>query len=181
MDKTETAKIMVILRAAYPGYYRNTSAADAKTAVNLWHMMLGHHPFRLVEAAVHSHIATNKWPPTMAEINAEIARLTQPDEITEMEAWNLVTKALSNSGYEAKAEFDALPETIQRVLGSPATLREWAVLPVKEVQTVVASNFQRSYRAKVEADRKYSVLPATVKDMMATSAIKSLPGEGGVG
>ena len=52
---------------------------------------------------------------------------------------------------------------------------------MKEVQTVVASNFQRSYRAKVEADRKYSVLPATVKDMMATSAIKSLPGEGGVG
>lgn len=181
MDKTETAKIMAILRAAYPGYYRNTSAADAKTAVNLWHMMLGHHPFRLVEVAVHSHIATNKWPPTMAEINAEIARLTQPDEMTEMEAWNLVTKALSNSGYESKKEFEALPGPIQRVLGSPATLREWAMLPVNEVQTVIASNFQRSYRAKVEADKKYSVLPATVKDMIATGAIKTLPGEGDAG
>ncbi len=181
MDKTETAKIMAVLRAAYPGYYRNTSDADAKTAINLWHMMLGHHPCRLVEAAVHSHIASSKWPPTIAEVAEEISNLTRPAALTELEAWGLVTKALSNSGYEAKAEFDALPEAIQRVLGSPATLREWAVLPVKEVQTVVASNFQRSYRAKVEADRKYSVLPATVKDMMATSAIKSLPGEGGVG
>lgn len=166
---------MAILRVAYPGYYRDISSTDAKAAVNLWYTMLGHQPYNLVEAAVHSCIATSKWPPTVAEVNVEIGRLTQPEEMTEMEAWSLVTRAIANSGYESKKEFAALPDLIQRVLGSPATLHEWAMMPVSEVQTVVASNFQRSYRARVESDRKYLVSPGIVKEMLSAGAVKNLP------
>lgn len=159
MDKAETAKIMAIIRAAYPGYYRDTSDSDAKTAVNLWQTMLGRHPYELVEAAVYSCIATSKWPPTVAEVNAEIIALTCQNKMTELEAWNLVAKALTNSGYEAKEEFDALPTAIQIVLGSPATLREWAMLPMSEVQTVIASNFQRSYRSWLATEQKCAIVP----------------------
>lgn len=179
MTKAETSKIMAILRVAYPGYYRDTSDTDAKVAINLWHTMLGHHSYDLVEAAAYSCIATSKWPPTIAEVNMEIARITWPDEMTEMEAWSLVTRALANSGYESKKEFAALPGPIQRVLGSPATLREWAMMPVGEVQTVVASNFQRSYRAIAESDRKNLVSPEIAKQMAAAGAIKSLVDGGG--
>ena len=179
MTKAETSKIMAILRVAYPGYYRDTSDADAKAAINLWHTMLGNHPYNLVEAAIYSCIAASKWPPTVAEVNAEITQLTGPEEMTEMEAWSLVAKALTNSGYEAKKEFEALPRPIQRVLGSPAILREWAMLPAREVQTVVASNFQRSYRAKIEAERKELVSPAIVKGMISAGAVKGLPADGG--
>lgn len=179
MTRAETSKIMAILRVAYPGYYKDISDADAKAAVNLWHTEIGHHPYKLVKAAIYSCIATSKWPPTVAEINEEIARITQPDEMTEMEAWNLVTRALANSGYESKKEFAALPGPIQRVLGSPATLREWAMMPVCEVQTVVASNFQRSYRAITESDRKNLVSPEIAKQMAAAGVIKSLVDGGG--
>ena len=36
-----------------------------------------------------------------------------------------------------------------------------------EVQTVIASNFQRSYRARVESQRKFDMLPSTVAETIA--------------
>lgn len=175
MNKTETLRLMAVLRIAYPRYYQNTTKADAEAVVNLWATMFADQPYELVEAAVKSCIATSKWPPSIAEINEELQRLSQPEEMTELEAWNLVAKALRNSGYESREEFKKLPKEIQQVLGSPTTLRDWAMLPMDQLQTVIASNFQRSYRARVESARKYKVLPTDVRERLGSGWLKSLP------
>lgn len=175
MNKREAIRLMAVLRMAYPRYYQNTTDADAETVVNLWANMFADRPYDLVEAAVRSCIATSKWPPTIAEVNDEILRLSQPEEMTELEAWNLVAQALKNSGYESRAEFEKLPSDIQRILGSPSTLREWSVMPLNEVQTVIASNFQRSYRARIEKERKYKAIPENIRNRIGSDWLKVLP------
>ena len=79
--------------------------------------------------------------------------------MTEMEAWNLVVKAASNGFYGAKEEFAKLPRDVQEIVGSPAQLREWSQMDSDEFNTVLASNFQRSYRARAESRKVYGRLP----------------------
>jgi hypothetical protein len=85
-------------------------------------------------------------------------RGTQPNEMTEAEAWALVRKAASNSFYgQAAKEFDKLPPILQRLVGTPNQLRDWGMMDSNEFNTVVASNFQRSYRARVKSDKEYNL------------------------
>jgi hypothetical protein len=83
--------------------------------------------------------------------------------MTEQEAWGYVAKALSRSGYYAQEEFEKLPEQIQRVVGSANQLRDWAMVDNDTLQTVVASNFQRSFRARAKNDKEYLAIPSGIR------------------
>jgi predicted small lipoprotein YifL len=96
--------------------------------------------------------------------------VTQPEEMTEQEAWALVSKAIRNSAYNSAEEFAKLPPVVQRLVGSPSQLREWGQMDSDTVNSVVASNFQRSYRARAKNERDYLALPSSVKSYMAALA-----------
>lgn len=182
MDRSETIKIMAVLKAAYPNYYRGMDRNELDGVVNLWQSMFDEEPYPLVGAAVKAHISTDTkgFPPVIGQIKEAVRKLTQPEEMTELEAWEQVRRALSRSAYNSAEEFAALPESLRRIVGSPAVLREWSQLPVDEVQTVVASNFQRSYRARASHERERAALPGEVKRLMAEistgSGLKRLGG-----
>lgn len=52
-----------------------------------------------------------------------------------------------------------LSDTVRRVVGSPSQLREWAMMEPDTVQSVVASNFQRSYRSRAASEKEFAALP----------------------
>lgn len=70
-----------------------------------------------------------------------------------MVAWNLVYKAICNSGYNSEEEFRKLPEECKKVIGSPDMLRMLAMEDIKTVNSVHQSLFQRIY----ESDSKRQV------------------------
>ena len=178
MTRAETLAVMSILKAAYPAYYRDMKRQDAEAVVNLWAEMLADYPADLVAAAVKSHIASDRKgvPPHIGAIIAAIGEISRPAELSEGEAWALIAKALRNSGYNSEKEFAALPESLQRLVGHHSQLREWASMDTGTVQSVVQSNFMRSYRARQESERKMQALPADVRAKLAGMAeVKQLP------
>ena len=102
----------------------------------------------------------------------EITKLTQPEMLTEQEAWLLVEKACRNSNYNAGEEYAKLPLEVKRMVGSPNQLREWAMMDSNELKTVVASNFMRSYRVRSKNDRDYLALPQEVRGMLEQATSK---------
>ena len=82
----------------------------------------------------------------------------------------MVARAIRNGTYGAKKEFDALPQVIQRLVGSPNQLKEWAAMDADVVSSVVASNFQRSYKARVASERELLSLPGDVRAAMQSLA-----------
>ena len=168
MTKADTVRIMAILRTAYPGYYKGQSREDATAAVNLWADLFADDPPDVVLAAIKAHIATDTrgFPPVIGQIKAEITKLTQPPQMTEAEAWGVVYGAICNSGYHAQKEYDALPPLLQRLVGSPAQLHDWALMDSDEVQSVVASNFMRSYRKRAEDWQDYQALPGAIRQRL---------------
>ena len=172
MTRDDTLDLLSILKAAYPNFYRDMTRKDADHVIDLWSEMFKDEPAELVAIAVKAHIATDKkgFPPHIGAIKDAIVKIQQPDEMTELEAWGLVQKALRNGYYGAKEEFDKLPPVVQRLVGSPNQLREWSQMDSETISSVVASNFQRSYKARAANEREFLALPSDVKQTMTQIA-----------
>lgn len=168
MTIQETAQIMDILTIAYPQFYSGRNAPDPEKALELWAGMFSGDDVIIVAAAVKALIASESgnFPPSIGAVKARIRQITTPQEMTEGEAWALVLRAVSRGIYNAKDEFERLPKLIQGVVGSHNQLREWAMMDADTVQSVVASNFQRSYRARAAANKDYAALPPDVRALV---------------
>ena len=172
MNLVETAKLMAILETAYPMFYAKKTQQEREDAIRLWAEMFADEPGELVAVAVKALIKSrvSTFPPGIGEITEMIQQITQPDQMTELEAWSLVRKAVSNSNYNSAEEFNKLPAVVQRLVGAPSQLREWAAMDSETLNSVVASNFQRSYKVRAKNERDYLALPSSVKAFMATLA-----------
>jgi len=158
-------KILAILRIAYPSFYKAMNAKDHGDTVVLWATMFPDDPFELVSAAVKTFIASDEkgFPPHIGAIKAAIAKLTQPDALTEAEAWNIVRGKMSC--YATRADFLSLPPVIQRAVGSASQLCQWAMTDM-ESMPVIQSNFMRSFRAAQAAEQQRARIPKDVLALM---------------
>lgn len=172
MTFEETLAIMGVLKAAYPTYYKDMKRSEAESIVALWSEMFKDEQASVVAAAVKMHIATDSkgFPPHIGAIKTAIGKIKQPNEMTELEAWGLVQKALRNGIYGSEQEFKKLPPVVQRIVGSHNQLREWARMEADVVNSVVASNFQRSYKVRAASEREHLALPADVRQTIALIA-----------
>lgn len=111
--------------------------------------------------AVRTYIATNKWPPTPADIRGLVVEQTTPEgeRLNQQEAWSLVTKALRNSTYGFEEEYAALPEAVQKAVGSASNLHDWGQISDPDSMTVIQSQFQRAYRQVEERRKSEAALP----------------------
>jgi hypothetical protein len=175
MNAIETAKVMAVLKAAYPQYYKDTDEDEVKSGIALWQAIFSDHSYEAVSNAVMAFIATDTkgFPPAPGMIMDKLINLSHRHDLTEGDAWRYVRNAVANSRYNAEKEFKELPEIVQRAVGDYKTLKNWAEIPVDELDTVVASNFMRSFRARATSERDYMALPGNVKEFM-----KALAGEG---
>lgn len=161
MTKQEMAKLLGIIYEAYHFFGKDQTPEKAAVAVKLWHNVIGNAPYDLVEAAIYAHIAKNEYPPTIAHIRKEMENLTadEADELTETEAMNMILAAASNSIYNAGEEYKKLPPILQQLVGSPGQLRNLATMDVKTINSVVTSNFSRSYKIMISRQREKNLLP----------------------
>lgn len=181
MTRQETGIIMDILTTAYPAFYNGRNAPDMRMTVNLWAEMFAEDDVKIVAAAVKALIATDDkgFPPHIGAVKNRIRQISNPDEMTEQEAWALISKALRDGYYNAEAEFAKLPPLVQDVVHDPRQLREWSMMDESTVQSVVASNVQRSFRAKAQSRRDFEALPKDVQVLAKTfaAALPQMPEE----
>lgn len=164
MTRNDTIQMLTIIKSCYPYFYKDLSVKEANDMIDAWSTMFSDDNTQIVIEAVKALITTLKYPPTIADIKEKIRLITQPAQMSEIEAWNIVRKAISY--YDAKEKFDALPEMLQKLVGSPSQLREWAQMDNTSI-TVVASNFMRSYKARAAHEHELAALPESTKLMIA--------------
>lgn len=166
MTRQEALGILIMLKTAYPTFYRNYNKDETSEAVDLWATMFRDDPPQIVTESVKALMCTLKYPPTIADVKEKIQELTQPKHLTEMEAWNLVKKAMNTSDFTRS--FQGLPPIIQKLVGSSTALKEMAY--IEGDLSVVSSNFMRSYRVMTVREQEYNRLPETSKKLMSQLA-----------
>jgi len=180
MDRKELLGIFALLEANYEAQFAKKTDLNKKAMVNLWTEHFIDKDYNLVYAAVNTYIATDTsgFIPNVGQINEQIRNLTRKDAMTEQEAFDRIHKAVCNSGYHAREEYEKLPPTLQRLVGSPNQLKEWAVMDADVFNSVVASNLMRSYKAVVKDEEFKQALPESVKQLLgdAVGSFKSIEG-----
>lgn len=165
MTLYETGKLMTLLQAYYPKF---SDGRDINVTVKAWQLIFAEDPYDAVQKAVIAFVATDTkgFPPMPGALKDLM--LKRPDGMSAMQAWHLVRKATENSLYNSAEEFEALPPLCQRIVGTPGTLRDWAMMDLEALDTVIGSNFQRSYNQMSKDQEYWQKLPQTI--------VQALPG-----
>lgn len=173
MKLEEFATLVKAMKAVYS----DPKFIADKEAIMVWYEFFKDDDYMMVQTAIQKYMANNEFPPTIAGIRKNINSITNPDlSMTEGEAWSLVYKAICNSAYNAKEEFEKLPKECQKAVGSPRMLREWAGLEITEVNTVIQSNFMRSYKVEVKRSQEYKQLPQSTREIIGKLTEQMKPG-----
>ena len=72
MTREETQKILAVIRAAYPSFYKDSTKSDIAVAINLWQDMFIDESYQNVALAVKSIIKTSKFAPAIAEVLEQV-------------------------------------------------------------------------------------------------------------
>ena len=164
MTRDETKKILMMVQASYP----NFNPPDKTVTINTWFLLLKDNEYLAIEQALRTYITTDTsgFAPNIGQLLDKLYAIQSPQELNEMEAWSLVSKALRNGYYGAVEEFDKLPPLVQKAVGSPDNLRNWSQTDVKAIETVIQSNFMRSYAAIVKREYEIKKMPADVQALI---------------
>lgn len=167
MTREETMKIINGMIHAFPSYKPDSLSRT----VDLWASMFADYPYKAVGAALSAYIATNRngFAPSIGQIMG-IIHDENTEEISTNEAWAMVVKAIRNSNYHAKEEFEKLPEAIQRAVGSHTNLEAWAALPSSTVHSVTQSQFISAYKAVAEREKHEAQIPEKVRMLLKQAA-----------
>lgn len=180
MTLEETSKILAVIKKEYPHAFKDLTPQEKKDKVVFWQKMFADDEYSVVGAAVEIYIATDTtgFAPIIGQLKANIRKLTQPEEMSEQEAVNLILKASTRGIYNSQEEFDKLPPICQRLVGTPKKLKEWAMMDVDTLNSVVASNLMRSYKAVAQKEKEYQALPSNVRAVLESAKPKFLLKDG---
>ncbi len=75
MNKTEAAKLLALIKVAYPSTYRDMDNATTMATVNMWQSTFSTVPYPIMEMAFDHFRRVSKFAPTIADMYAELKGL----------------------------------------------------------------------------------------------------------
>jgi len=155
MTRDEVKKVIRIIKATYPSFADNVELVDL---VEAWSVVLAEDNAKDIEKALMQFIRTDTkgFPPSLGQLTTLAMPQVQESELA---VWCQVYKAICNSSYNAREEFEKLPSAAKMAIGRPEQLQAWAMMDASTVLSVGQSNFLRSYREAVKVIANNMALP----------------------
>lgn len=175
MSREEVQDLLISIQSLYPNWKPENKTAT----VNAWHWALEEYPAPAVKAALQMYVKTNNtgFAPSVSQIINGIYKPMENDTLSEGEAWCLVKKAIQDGNYHAEERFNELPEIVQKAVGSPNMIRQWAGTDSDEVNTVIMSNFQRSYKTIVKREQENVRINPVIAGMIGEVSNNMIEGD----
>jgi len=170
MTREETKGLVRSIMGLYP----NWKPENLTETVNTWHWALEDYPAAAIKGALQIYVKTNNsgFAPSASQLIGALHAPKENDQLTEGEAWYLVKQAIRDSGYHAQERFDELPPLVQRAVGGASMLRQWGQTDSDEVNSVIMSNFQRTYKALLSKQAFNDKVPDQLSGLVKALADK---------
>lgn len=168
MTRDETKQFLMRISSVYPNW---KPQADLSFVTDTWHEYLVDYGYEEMKVALKTYIATNTsgFAPSIGQLIDKLHTISTPVELSEMEAWSLVSRALRNGYYGAEQEFEKLPPLVQKAVGAPSQLRNWSQTDCESVENVIQSNFMRTYRQELAKSKEMWKIPQGVYSALKQS------------
>ena len=164
MNREETKRIIQVMCTTYPNYHPD----NLSDTVDVWTMMLEDFTYQEISLALKAYILTDTsgFAPS---VGALVAKVRKTDDLNELEAWAMVSKALRNGYYGAEDEFAKLPHMVQKAVGTPSNLRQWAQTDSDSIENVIQSNFIKTYRSAAKREQEQRALPQNLRIALSSA------------
>ena len=166
MNREETKMIIKMLSAVYANEFGRKSQEQLTQMIDVWSVLFKDEDANMIANATEAYLktSTNAFAPTPGMLIQKAHDIFDKPGMTELEAWGYVDKALKNSGYHSKEEWEKLPHEVKMYV-TPKQLQAWAQ-DTNFNASVESSNFQRSFRAREKARIEYERLPKETKALI---------------
>ena len=164
MTREDVKRLLMTIEAIYP----NFKIKDLQITLNAWYEILEDQESATIFASLKQYSRTSKtgFAPTAGElIQGAYDLFIQAETPSFGEAWSMVRKAISRSGYYAEDEFNKLPQTVQKAVGSPWQLRAWAT-DSSFNEGVASSNFRRAYEDECDRAKADALMAPSVRTLI---------------
>lgn len=169
MTEKDAIRILAMIEANWQ------PVKNQQAAIDLWASCFRDDPVEIVQTAVMALIQTSdmNFRPTVGMVRRKMHDIINGEKMTETEAWLRIKKAMPKAQESpetlsgAREAWAGLPEDLQKLV-TPRQLLDWNSIETEKLDTVVQSNFLRSYREI--RDRKYSkeaLMKTTANDIKA--------------
>ena len=168
MNSRETAQVIMYLKGVYPRYYSAMNNEQMELQIKVWTDLFSEYSVEAVMSGVRTFATTDAsgFPPVPGQIIENMYRVAHLTDDSAIKAWNLVRRAINMPRDQYGLAYDALPEDVRETLGTKenaiATLTSWGMVPTEQFETVVQSNFLRSYEAVKRGRTKEKYMPKKV-------------------
>lgn len=164
MTFEETQKLLITINAIYPSW----KVENPEATTQAWHWALKEYPAEAVNGALQIFLKTDKagFVPSVSQLIGCMYAPSQNEQLSEGEAWNLVKDAIRDSNYHSEERFKELPPVVQKAVGGANMLRQWAMCDSDEVNTVIASNFMRTYKVVLSKREFGEKVPEQLSDLV---------------
>jgi len=173
MTDQETWKLIYVIKASYPSFYKDFKPVDYENLFTAWNMVMDDYSYEQASAGLKVFLTsdTKGFPPSPGQVVDCIVKITKPDteQLPEAAAWDIVRRAIERGIYHAEEDFNNFPEIIKKCVGSPANIREMAT-NADFNEGVESSNFYRKYRNCLERDKQDAKIPKAVKALYQKTA-----------
>lgn len=167
MTRDETKMIIKMLSSVYINEFSKLTEEKVLNMIDVWTMLLEDEDANKIATVTKAYLKSNPnaFMPTPAMLINMAYEMFVPKGMSEQEAWNIVFKAIQNSGYNASAEYEDLPQEIKPLV-TPSQLHEWAI-DEHPNWNVTSSNFMRSFREREKQRKDFDKLPNETKVMIS--------------
>ena len=168
MTNAEIIQLLMLLEAEYPHSFERLDDKQKELKRELWLKEFAEDDQKVVYTATRLLMRDGiAFAPSSGQIRKKIQELLEPEQLTEQQAWALVSKACENGYYGYKEEFAKLPPDVQKAVGRPEQLKEWAIMDISTLQSVVASNFMRSYKITAKREKEMARIPESIRSVLS--------------
>ena len=160
MTKNEFTVILAKISRFYPRFYEGQ---DALKVTEDWYEIGGFEsiPFEVADRAVKAFCNTSKFPPSLADIKAQIVESYLQDKPTAMQAFQQIARAVrkSYSKEDAIKQYNELPPILRKLVEEPSVLQDWYKVSGESFQTVIMSAIRESYKELATREAKFYAFP----------------------
>ena len=166
MEKSETKKLLEILKTAYPKTYQNITEEQARNMLSLYFDMFKEYETEIVVVALKNYIKANEFPPTIAGLQKQIDLIIS-DEDTDIELWNEFEKACRKGSRITQEEFESLSGPIKKWCKDVSQIRELSKLDTGTFNTVIKGQFLKTITKIKEREKALKEIPYEVRQKLS--------------
>ncbi len=159
MTREETKELLMTIKLYHENFLKTDNEMQVRAKINAWHRQLKNVDYTSVSNALDIFVQTNTsgYAPNIAQLLQIIREEQYQGGLTDFDVWNKIHSAMKSYPEDAKAEYDKLPEELQRIT-TPYLLMNWARIDNNYDLNQVKKMILEKYHANREETERKQVL-----------------------